>query len=98
MGEVRKIFTNFSCRKRSSLTYLISIGEPEKAYKQAMIRTVEYLRNVYYSDNNKDKVKKMDMYLAEKLPKLLKMGITLPEYVQSGEQFIKYMNNLTGII
>lgn len=94
--NLRSVKQELQVEKRSSLTYLISIGEPEKAYKQAMIRTVEYLRNVYYSDNNKDKVKKMDMYLAEKLPKLLKMGITLPEYVQSGEQFIKYMNNLTG--
>ena len=94
--NLRTVKQELQIDKRSSLTYLISIGELEKANKQALMRTVEYLRNVYYDSSINEKGEKMDIYLADKLPKLLKMGITLPEYVQSGEQFIAYMNNLTG--
>ena len=94
--NLRIVKQEFQNEKRTSLTYLISIGELEKANKQALIRTVEKLRAVYYSSTIKDKASKMDTYLKDMLPKLLKMGITLPEYVQSGERFIDYMNNLTG--
>ena len=94
--NLRILKQEFQNEKRTSLTYLISIGELEKANKQALIRTVEKLRAVYYSSTIKDKASKMDTYLKDTLPKLLKMGITLPEYVQSGERFIDYMNNLTG--
>lgn len=94
--NLRIVKQEFQNEKRTSLTYLISIGELEKANKQALIRTVEKLRAVYYSSTIKDKASKMDTYLKDILPKLLKMGIILPEYVQSGERFIDYMNNLTG--
>ena len=94
--NLRTVKQELQTEKRVSLTYLISIGELEKANKQALIRTVEKLRDVYYSTTIKDKASKMNTYLNDTLPKLLKMGITLPEYVQSGERFIDYMNNLTG--
>ena len=94
--NLRTVKQELQNEKRVSLTYLISIGELEKANKQALIRTVEKLRDVYYSSTINDKASKMNTYLNDTLPKFLKMGITLPEYVQSGERFIDYMNNLTG--
>lgn len=93
--NLRTIKQELQSEKRTSLTYLISIGDIENANRQALIRTVEKLRDVYYGSTN-DKAGIMDTYLKETLPKLSKMGITLPEYVQSGERFIDYMNNLTG--
>lgn len=57
---------------------------------------VDKLIPIYYDQYDHDKVDTMNKYLNSILSKMEKLGISLPEYVMSGENFIDYMNNLTG--
>lgn len=78
------------------ITYLIAIGEVEKANKSALVMIVDKLMPIYYDQYNSKKVESMNQYLSSVLPKMEKLGIQLPDYAKTGEKFIDYMNNLTG--
>ena len=38
----------------------------------------------------------MNKVIQERLPKMEKLGLSLPDYVTSGEKFIDHVNELTG--
>lgn len=82
--------------KSKSPSYLIAIGEREKADKAALVKVVDKLLSIYYDNNNFVKLYSMNSYLEDILPRIENIGIHLPEYVTSGEKFIDYMNKLTG--
>ena len=82
--------------KSKSPSYLIAIGEREKADKAALVKVVDKLLSIYYDNDIFVKHHSMNSYLEDILPKIKNMGIHLPEYVTSGEKFIDYMNNLTS--
>lgn len=84
-----------SSSSANKLTYLVAIGEIEQANKTALAMIVEKLMSLYY-EYDYYRADKMNEYLSSILPSIQKLGITLPDYVMTGEQFIDYMNNLTG--
>lgn len=94
--NVRSIKHELQIYQNSSLTYLVSIGEIEKANKMALRKIIDKLRLIYYDPKEIGKVEKMNEFINEKMPKYKRMGLELPQYVQTGENFIKYMNQLTG--
>lgn len=57
---------------------------------------VDSLFPIYYDKYEYSKADAMDKIIADKLPKIQKLGLTVPEYVTSGENFIDYLNNLSG--
>lgn len=92
--EIKEHLTHSHSNPR--LTYLIAIGETEQANKAALVMLVDKLMPTYYDQYDYDKVDTMNKFLNPTLPKMEKLGINLPDYVKSGENFIDYMNNLTG--
>lgn len=78
------------------LTYLIAIGEKEAAQKKALTMMVDTLYPIYSDPYNYTKADSMNKYIQTMLPKIQRLGLTLPEYVTSGEKFIDYLNGLTG--
>ena len=78
------------------LTYLVAIGEIEQANQAALVMLVDKLMPTYYDSFDYDKVDTMNKYITTTLPKIEKLGLTLPDYVKSGEKFIDYINGLTG--
>lgn len=80
------------------LTYLVATGNIEKANNEAIKMLINQLFSDYYSPqiNNNQKAAAMNNYLKPLLKKMERLGLTLPEYVKSGENFINYMNSLTG--
>lgn len=81
---------------KPKLTYLVAIGEQEKADKAALAMIVDYMMPIYYDRYNYGKIDAMNEYLANVLPKIDRLGITLPDYVRSGEAFVRYLNDKTG--
>ena len=77
------------------LTYLVAIGETEQAQKAALTMLVDLLYPIYSAPYNYSKAEAMDKVIAPRLPKIQKLGLTVPEYVTSGEKFIDYINELT---
>ena len=57
---------------------------------------VDKLYPIYTDAYNYSKAETMNDAIKGILPKMEKLGITLPDYVQSGEKFIDYINGLTG--
>lgn len=90
--EIRQHLTPASPK----LTYLVAIGEKEQAEKAALKMLVDLLLAEYSDNYNSHKAKDMNQKLTEYLPKIEKLGISVPDYVTSGEKFIDYMNSLTG--
>lgn len=78
------------------VTYLIAIGEIEQAKKATLKMLVDSLYLVYHDYNNPNKAQTMNMIIAERLPKIQRLGLQVPDYVTSGEKFIDYINLLTG--
>lgn len=78
------------------LTYLVAIGEKEQAQKAALTMLVDYLYPIYFDGFNYIKAESMNKILEPLLPKIARLGITVPDYVTSGEKFIDYMNGLCG--
>lgn len=78
------------------LTYLVATGEIEQANKAALVMLVDKLMPTYYDQYDYNKADTMNKYIVSTLPKMEKLGLTLPEYVKSGEKFIDYLNGLTG--
>lgn len=92
--EIKEFLTHNNANPK--LTYLIAICEPEKARKEALIMMIDNLMPMYFDQYDYDKVDSMNKYISEVKPQIEKLGIVLPEYVKSGENFIDYLNNLTG--
>lgn len=77
------------------LTYLVAIGEIEQANKAALVMLVDNLMKIRDDEYCYTKAETMNKYLAGLLPKMEKLGLTLPDYVKSGEKFIDYINKIT---
>lgn len=82
----------------TTLTYLIAIGEREQAQKNAVKMLVDLLFPIYNNKfvNNSEKPHLMDAAIANKLPRIKRLGLHVPDYVTCGEKFIAYINELTG--
>lgn len=92
--EIKETITLSNTKPK--LTYLIAIGEREKADKSALIMMVDRLTPMYNNEYNYERAASMNRYIASVMPRLEKLGINLPDYVKSGEKFIDFMNGLTG--
>lgn len=77
-------------------SYLVATGDIEQANKAAIVMLVDKLMSIYDNKYDYNKAFSMDKYLNSNLPKLEKYGLTIPEYMKSGEKFIDYINGLTG--
>ena len=77
------------------LTYLVAIGEKEQAEKAALTMLVDTLYPIYTSLYNYSKAEAMNKEIQALLPKIQKLGLSVPDYVTSGEKFIDYINGLT---
>lgn len=81
---------------KPKLTYLIAIGEKEQAQKAALTMLVDLLYPIYFDSYECSKAEAMNRALDDRLHQITRLGLTLPDYVTSGEKFIDYMNELTG--
>lgn len=77
------------------LTYLVAIGETELAQKAALTMLVDILYPIYSDQYNYSKAEAMNKEISARLPKIAKLGLSVPDYVTSGEKFIDYINGLT---
>lgn len=77
------------------LTYLVAIGEKEQAQKAALKMLVDVLYPIYTDTYNYAKADTMNKQLRRRLPKIQKLGLSVPDYVTTGEKFIDYINDLT---
>lgn len=89
--QIRQTLTN----AEPKITYLVAIGETEKAKKAALKMVVDTLYPIYHNPDILTKAEDMNKALAQLLPKIKKLGIEIPEYATSGEKFIDYMNSIT---
>lgn len=78
------------------LTYLVVIGESEQAKKAALTMLVDILYPIYSDPYNHSKADAMNKEIQARLPKIQRLGLSVPDYVTSGEKFIDYINGLTG--
>lgn len=78
------------------ITYLVAIGEKEQAQKAALTMLVDILYPIYQDPFNNNKAEAMNKEILPRLPKIQKLGLSVPEYVTSGEKFIDYINSITG--
>lgn len=78
------------------LTYLVAIGEKEQAQKAALTMLVDILYPIYSDPYNYAKADAMNKEIQTRLPKIQKLGLSVPDYATSGEKFIDYINGLTG--
>lgn len=82
--------------------HLILIGEKEKAQKLVLTNLVIALSAVYECNSMSsplyyNKAEEMDRIISDKQPEIDRMGLTMPDYVTTGEKFIDYVNALTGM-
>lgn len=89
--EIRQHITHANPK----LTYLVTIGEKEQAEKAALTTLVDSLFPIYQNPYENNKASEMNKIIKPYLPKIKKLGLSLPEYVTSGEKFIDYINGLT---
>lgn len=92
--EIKETLTH--SHSNPKLTYLVAIGEIEQANKAALVMLVDKLMPIYYDQYDYDKADSMNKYIGSTLNKMERLGLTLPEYVKSGEKFIDYINGITG--
>lgn len=78
------------------LTYLVAIGEKEQAQKAALKMLVDILFPIYNDPYTHAKAAEMNQAIEPYLYKMDQLGLTLPDYVKSGDKFIAYINALTG--
>ena len=81
---------------KPKLTYLVAIGEKEQAKKAALTMLVDLLYPIFTDQHTYAKADAMNKVIADKLPRIQRLGIEVPDYVTSGEKFIDYLNGLTG--
>lgn len=89
--QIRKHITHADPK----LTYLVAIGEKEQAQKAALTMLVDLLYPIYSDPYNNSKADAMNKEIQARLPKIQKLGLSVPDYVTSGEKFIDYINDLT---
>lgn len=77
------------------LTYLVAIGEKEQAEKAALTMLVDKLYPIYCDPHVYSKAEAMNKEIQTRLPKMKKLGLSVPDYVTTGEKFIDYINELT---
>lgn len=77
------------------LTYLVAIGEKEQAQKAALTMLVDLLYPIYCDPFNYSKAEAMNKEIQARLSKIQKLGLSVPDYVTTGEKFIDYINELT---
>lgn len=90
--EIRQQVT----QSNPKITYLVAIGEKEMATKAALRLLVDKLLPIYNDSFEHNKAEAMNKEIMTTLPKITKLGLTVPDYVTGGEKFIAYMNALTG--
>ncbi|MCM1531171.1 MAG: hypothetical protein NC048_06420 [Bacteroides sp.] len=56
---------------------------------------VNLLYSIYQDPFDEYKARSMNTIIEDRLPLMLKLGLSVPDYVTSGEKFIDYMNRLT---
>ena len=93
VDEIRQHLTHANPK----IYYLVAIGEKELAAKDALKMMVDRLLVIYEDRNVYSAAKTMNTEIASLLPKIKRLGIELPDYVKTGERFIDYMNDLTGL-
>lgn len=93
--DVKKIRQHIT-HANTELTYLVAIGEKEQAQKAALTMLVDLLFPIYMDFYNYSKAAAMNKEIQKHLPNIQKLGLTVPDYVTTGEKFIDYMNGLTG--
>lgn len=91
-----KIIREHLRREKTNLTYLVAIGEHEQAQKDALKMLVDVLWPIYCDEYNVAKASSMNNQINKLLPKILQLGLTVPDYVTTGEKFIDHMNKLIG--
>lgn len=92
VDQIRQHLTH----SNSDLTYLVAIGEKEQAQKAALKMLVDKLYPYYLYYSNNSKAEAMDKEIQSLLPKIQKLGLSIPDYVMTGKKFVDYMNNLTN--
>lgn len=94
-SDIKEIKRYLTPSEQHQLTYLIVIGEKEAAQKAAMKMIADILYPLYFYPHD-NIAENMNSQIASLLPKIKKLGIDLPQYLTSGEDFIQHMNSLTG--
>lgn len=56
---------------------------------------IDILYPIYSDPYNLSKAETMNQEIQARLSKIQKLGLSVPEYVTTGEKFIDYINNLT---
>lgn len=92
---IRQQLTLAQAHDNPKLTYLVAIGEKEKAQKAALTMMVDLLYSIYSDPYQYSKAEEMNNIISSRIPKIHKLGLTVPDYVTSGEKFIDYINSLT---
>lgn len=90
--QIRQHITHASPK----LTYLVAIGEKDQAQKAALTMFVDILYPIYSDQYNYSKAEAMNKVIQARLPKIQRLGLSVPDYVTTGEKFIDYINGLTG--
>lgn len=90
--QIRQHITHASPK----LTYLVAIGEKEQAQKAALTMLVDILYPIYFDPFNHSKAEAMNQEIQARLHKIQRLGLSVPEYVTTGEKFIDHINELTG--
>ncbi len=93
-SNVGKI-TQHLTQANPKLTYLVAIGEKDQAQKAALKMLVDILYPIYSDSYNNTKAECMNDAITNLLPKIYKLGLSVPEYVTSGEKFIDYINQIS---
>lgn len=78
------------------LTYLVAIGENELAEKAALKMLVDILYPIYSHPYYSARAERMNTEIQALLPEIKRLGLSVPDYVTTGEKFIDYINELTG--
>lgn len=92
-----KQLREYIVQDRPKLTYLLALGEKDKAQKAALKMLVDVLYPIYISyGSTNTKVENMNKEIQKRLPRILRLGLSVPDYVTTGEKFIAFMNDMTG--
>lgn len=94
VAQIRQRLTNTS--NSAKLTYLVAIGEKEQAQKAAVKILVDKLYPIYFDQFVEAKAATMNEAISPLIPKMKGLGLELPDYLLSGENFIDYINRITG--
>lgn len=94
--NIEQIRKHLIITDKPKLTYLVAIGEKERAQKLAVKMLVDILYPIYFDEYNSSKADSMNSSTQPILTKIQRLGLSIPDYVTSGEKFIDYLNSLTG--